>query len=294
MGSVAMFLRLLPQKRKSVLLSILLLAAGVGYVRYLYRSIPPRKFINPLYWLARARGEDCFDARNAILRQGNTALPEVALTFDDGPHRESRAQILDTLQRYGAKATFFDVGRRMAENPDLLLRSIAEGHEIANHSANHIRLPALAPDVRHREINDADITYCRLTGKHLTLFRPPGMRYNTQVTADLKRLGYILVSYTVAVGDYGNSESPSQIAADTLHRIYPGDILLLHDYPATAAALPEILENLQKRGLRCVTISEMLAHLPERPRLAARNYLQNHPERRPPPAPEILSDHRQK
>jgi peptidoglycan/xylan/chitin deacetylase (PgdA/CDA1 family) len=230
--------------------------------------------LNPVYWWHRWRGEDFYIADQGLLMHGNHNLPEVALTFDDGPHPASRALILDTLRRYHVHATFFDVGHNMALHPDLVLRTLAEGHEIANHSTNHQRLDGLPPLERHHEINDADITFCRITGQHLKLLRPPGMRYNTAVLRAARDLGYVVVGYTTASKDFNPKESASFIAQRTLDRTENGSIVLLHDYPTTAAALPDILQALQKRGLRCVTVSELISHLPAQARLPAERLLQ--------------------
>lgn len=239
-----------------------------------HRAIGWGQTFSPVYWWQRLHGEDLYDPQNAILFHGTRARREVALTFDDGPHIQSRARILDTLKRYGVRATFFDVGRRMAENPELVRRTLAEGHEIGNHSSNHDRLIYLNPRALHREINNADITFYRITGQHLTLLRPPGMRYNATVLRATKQLGYIVVGYSTASRDFDPTESADFIANRTLRRTENGSIILLHDYPTTAAALPRILDALRANGYRCVTISEMLAHLPERQRLAANADLQ--------------------
>jgi peptidoglycan/xylan/chitin deacetylase (PgdA/CDA1 family) len=249
----------------------LLFAAAFWYNEH--RTIGWGQTFNPVYWWHRYRGDDLYDIENAFLMHGNRRLPEVALTFDDGPHVESRAKILDTLKQYGAHATFFDVGQRIVESPDLERRTLAEGHEIGNHSYNHYRLPPLSALQRHREINDVDIAFYRVTGQHLALLRPPGMRYDAATLAETKRLGYIVVGYNTASRDFDPTETPAFIAERTLRRTENGSIILLHDYASTAAALPHILATLRADGYRCVTISTMLAHLPERQRLAAERFL---------------------
>ena len=237
-----------------------------------HRTIGWTDTVNPMFWWRRIRGEDIYDADHAFLMRGNHDLPEIALTFDDGPHPQSRARILDTLKEFGAKATFFDVGRRVEERPDLVLRTLAEGHEIANHSTNHNRLPPLSPELRHREINDADIFYYSVAGQHLTLLRPPGMNYDEATLAETKRLGYIVVGYTTLTGDSDISESAQDIAARSVRRSGNGSIILLHDYAPTADALPTILRQLQAKGYHFVTISEMISHLPPKAREQARAF----------------------
>jgi len=264
-----------------VLLAIL--AAAVlycGYVWYTrYRGTGWSHTFNLSLWYRRSRGEDLYHSREALLLHGNRKLAEVALTFDDGPHPKSRPLILDTLKRYGVHATFFDVGANMERHPDLVKRTLAEGHETANHSDHHLYLTDLSPAERRREINDPDIGYFAITSHHLKLLRPPGMRYNAAVLADARGLGYVTVSYTTAAKDADASDpAPAEVIAErTLSRIENGSILLLHDYPSTAEALPAIIETLQKRGYRCVTIPEMLDHLPEPVRTDAHNQLTSTP-----------------
>ncbi len=260
-----------------------LIAAGVlycGYVWYTrYRGTGWSHTFNLNLWYRRSRGEDLYHTREALLLHGNRTLPEVALTFDDGPHPKSRPLILDTLKRYGVHATFFDVGANMERHPDLVQRTLAEGHETANHSDHHLYLTELSSAERRREINDPDIGFFSITAHHLKLLRPPGMRYNATVLADARNLGYVTVSYTTAAKDADASDpAPAEVIAErTLGRVENGSILLLHDYPSTAEALPAILEALQKRGFRCVTIPEMLDHLPEPVRTDARSQLSSTP-----------------
>ena len=267
--------RFVPRSKVGRLISgaafLCLLAGGLWYNQH--RSMSWSQTLNPFYWVGRFRGDDLYLVDKAMLQHGNRSLPEVALTFDDGPHTESRAQILDTLKKYGIHATFFDVGMRMALSPDLVRRTLAEGHEEANHSSTHQRLDVLTDKERHREINEADITYCRITGKHLAYLRPPGMRYNDIVLHDTREAGYIVVGYTTASRDFDPTESAAFIVDRTCERTENGSIILLHDYAATAGALPAILERLQKSGFRFVTISEMIDHLPAHPHAAAEKFL---------------------
>lgn len=250
--------------------ALAILAAGFWALWYNeHRTIGWGETFNPVYWYHRWRGDDLYAADSALLLHGNRSLREIAVTFDDGPHGESCGRILDVLKRCGARATFFNVGICMEQRPDLLRRMLAEGHEVANHTQNHHRLDRLSPARRHREINDADITYYRLTGRHLYLIRPPGMRYTEDVLAAARAMGYITVGFTTASGDFNPGETADFIVNRTLRRTENGSLILLHDYPRTAAALPRILATLQRRGYRFVTISEMIGHLPERQRSAA-------------------------
>ena len=264
-----------PKKRRHFLvisgLIFSLIAAGVVIERQ--RMVTPKEAINPMFWVRYLRGEDLFDEKQALLLHGNRALPEVALTFDDGPHPEGRSAILDILKKYSVHATFFDVGKRIEERPDLVLKSEEEGHEIANHSMYHNRLPKMNARSLHREINDADIAYCEVTGKHLRFFRPPGMQYDDVVLAELKAKGYLTVSYSALAGDFDEQVAPEVIAERIVHNTRNGAIILLHDYAPTVRALPALLDKLKAEGYHFVTLSEMVSHLPDKPRLAAQKLL---------------------
>lgn len=226
--------------------------------------------INPAYWYHRFHGDDLYNSDETVLHHGNRQVPEVALTFDDGPHPESRSVILSILADAGIHATFFDVGVNMIAHPELVTDTLRQGNEIGNHSQDHMhRLDDIAGKDRRREINDTDIIFNEITGKHLSLLRPPGMRYNTEVLQTTRNLGYLVVGYTTASRDFDPDESADIIAQRTLSRTENGSIILLHDYKATASALPKILSGLKQRGFRCVTIGEMIRHLPNAPRAAA-------------------------
>ena len=218
--------------------------------------------ISPVYWVRRIRGVDLYVASTRFLNHGNPRLKEVALTIDDGPHMPTGGQILDILKEYDVKATFFIVGMRAKQQPELLKRMMAEGHEVANHTQNHYRLTTLRPDQMRREINDCDINFCRVTGRHLNLLRPPGVRYNDSVLKVADDLGYTIVGWNCGAKDF-DEVTPDFILDRVLNRVENGSIILLHDdLPSTVVALPRVLAELKRSGYRFVTVSELLAHLP--------------------------------
>jgi peptidoglycan/xylan/chitin deacetylase (PgdA/CDA1 family) len=261
----------------AVVLAAVVYGGFVWYTRF--RGTGWSHTFNLSLWYHRNRGEDLYHSNEALLLHGNRNLREIAITFDDGPHPASRALILDTLKRYGVHATFFDVGANMERHAELVRRTVAEGHEEANHTEHHLYLPELSPSERRREINDTDIAFCAITGGHLKLLRPPGMRMNPTVLAEATRLGYVTVSYTTAAKDADATDpTPARVIAErTIGRMENGSILLLHDYPSTAEALPAILDALHARGFHTVTISEMLERLPEPVRSDAHRQLTSAP-----------------
>jgi peptidoglycan/xylan/chitin deacetylase (PgdA/CDA1 family) len=250
------------RKRWFWLGALALVLLGVGWLWNEHRTIGIEDAVNPMYWWRRAHGLDLYDPQTRILYHGNRELKEVALTIDDGPHTPTGDELLDIFKAYGVRATFFVVGLRMKERPDLIRRMIAEGHEIGNHSQNHYRLDTLRVDQARREINDCDINFCRITGRHFTLMRPPGVRYNDTVLRVADDLGYVIVFWNAAAKDF-EDVTPDFIVNRILGRVENGSIILLHDdRPSTVVAMPRILEALRREGYRFVTVSEMLAHLP--------------------------------
>ena len=249
--------------RKIVLLILIPLLTLAGYYWNEHRTVGLHQAVSPAYWLGRWRGEDLYNPQQHFLMHGNRALPEVALTIDDGPHSPMTGQMLDILRSYRAPATFFVVGENVKKQPELVRRILAEGHEVGNHTQDHQRLDGLALRNVANEINDCDINFSRATGQHLQLLRPPGVRYNDSVLAEAVKLGYITVSDTLGAEDY-KLVSPDFIVRRVTNRTENGSIILLHDqYPETVEALPRIIATLQGEGYRFVTVSQMLAHLPK-------------------------------
>jgi peptidoglycan/xylan/chitin deacetylase (PgdA/CDA1 family) len=237
------------------------LVAG-GWVAEQHRHVPLHDAVNPMFWLRRWRGQDLYDARLRLLYHGSRALPEVALTIDDGPHQPGDARLLEVLREYRVRATFFVIGENIKQHPAIVRRMLAEGHEVGNHTQTHLRLTMLMPRQVRNEIVNCDINYYRATGRHLRLLRPPGGRYNDMVLREARRLGYTTVDETFGVGDY-RPVSADFIVARVLRYAENGAIILLHDEQgATGAALPRIIRGLRRRGYRFVTVSEMIAHLP--------------------------------
>ncbi|OIK10329.1 chitooligosaccharide deacetylase [Bacillus sp. MUM 116] len=191
----------------------------------------------------------------------------VALTFDDGPHPFFTPKILDILEKYHAKATFFVTGLKAEQYPDLIKREFAEGHEIANHTYNHHFQDNLNPRILSDEIKKADKAIKRITGVTPSLFRPVGGYYNDSVikTAVQNQKTVIIWTWGQDSRDWKNPPV-SQICDSVLKGVKPGNIILFHDWHgdqfskkcSTTKALETILEDLKNHGYKCVTMSELL------------------------------------
>ena len=231
-----------------------------GWARH--QKIPLRKVFNPAQWVLHWQGRDHYDPRQALLQEGDPDRREVALTFDDGPDPRYGPQIAAILTSKHVSATFFLVGMRVKEHPEVARLLARDGFELANHTYNHQDLPALKPHQIASELRLCDADVYAATGEHTTLMRPPGVQYNDKVLDVAKSLGYVTVSWTVGARDYEADTTAAFIQDRVLDRTAPGAIILLHqDTPATAGALPGIIDSLRAQGYAFVTISQMLDHL---------------------------------
>lgn len=236
-------------------LAVLLIGAFSGN---LYRQGYHFRGLKPNEWGLRARGEYRHDPERFVVRQGAPDQPMVALTFDDGPSEHTPA-LLDALKAREAHATFFLVGANVVRRPELAQRMAAEGHDVANHTRTHLRLPPLREDQIANEIANGATVIRRATGERVRLFRPPGGQYDARVLAEAARQGEMTVLWSTNTGDW-RARSPRWIANRVLSNVENGDIVLMHEArPETAAALPAILRALQERGFRLVTVSELMA-----------------------------------
>lgn len=203
--------------------------------------------------------------------RGSRASRCVALSFDDGPDPEVTPLVLDALAQYGARATFFTIGRSLEAHPLLARRLKDEHHELGNHSWSHSRWQNFFRSRRQQlEIERGAQAIGALTGKRAAgpaqpLFRPPfGLRTPPMVLAAW-RMQLTMVSWSLHSHDTRGGD-PARIAQRVLEKIRPGDIVLMHDghdvpgrhRPACAQALPRILQGLREKGLQCVTVSELL------------------------------------
>ncbi|ROU03937.1 polysaccharide deacetylase family protein [Histidinibacterium lentulum] len=188
-----------------------------------------------------------------------TAQPVVAMTFDDGPHPSLTPQLLDMLAARNIKATFYLIGNRVAQFPAITRRIAAEGHEIGNHSWSHPFLNGRSDLSVIREIDATTEAIFDVTGRPPVTFRPPyGAFTNAQrrMLHAHRRLPTIL--WSVDPQDWRRPGS-GVIASRIVSHSRPGAIILTHDiHSGTIAAMPATLDGLTGRGLRFVTVSQML------------------------------------
>lgn len=222
---------------------------------------PPERVFSGRYWLARWREEDLFTPEG-ILWRGNRDLPEIALTFDDGPDPATTSRVLDILKAEGVRATFFVLGKKAKQHPEIIRRMIADGHAIGCHSYDHQLQTRLTEAQVWRQIQDSEAAIRKVGGRFVA-YRPPWLRYNQQVLNAARAWRLPVVMYTVASDPIRWGDNRKLWVYGCVERMRNGAILLMHDtYPQTAAALPDVLRELKARGYRFVTIPEMIDHLP--------------------------------
>lgn len=198
-----------------------------------------------------------------VYHRVNTEEKIVAITFDDGPHPKYTAEILDILAEYGAKATFFVIGKNLELYGDVTRRAAEEGHEIGNHTYTHTALQTLGRTALAREILDSEALIAECIGRRPAVFRPPGGSSSALVEEIVAKSGDKIILWDVDTRDWAGRPSDA-IVKTVMRNTVPGSIILFHDYAVekstTVDALKEILPQLCAAGYRFVTVSELLSY----------------------------------
>ncbi len=201
-----------------------------------------------------------------VFRRGDSQT-DFALTFDDGPDPIYTPLLLDLLKRYGAKATFFVVGRHAQQYPDIVRRMHAEGHQIGIHNYIHRANWLMSPAAVRRQIYLTQKIIHQITGKRPVYYRPPWGIVNQ---SDLSRYSqYDIVLWSSLFGDWRKRVGREKLTTRMLRKLRGGEIMLLHDCGNTwganrdapaemLAALEHVLQEAQKRGLQAVTIGSLM------------------------------------
>ncbi|HEY3397492.1 MAG TPA: PEGA domain-containing protein [Armatimonadota bacterium] len=183
----------------------------------------------------------------------------VALTFDDTPFIGYTERLMKLLREYRVVATFFVVGRKAADSPELIRRLHEDGHAIENHSQTHPHLTALSPTEMRSELDKCSEVIAQILGDRPKYYRPPGGNGNAQVDGIARGLGLAYAGWDVNVHDY-NTPQAQLIADRVVSGTRNGDIILLHDgVDATLQALPDIITRLRREGVTFVTLDALLA-----------------------------------
>ena len=192
--------------------------------------------------------------------------PYIAMTFDDGPSATLTPKLLDLLAAHHIKATFFVVGENVAEHPEIVARAAQEGHEIANHSWSHPNLGKMSDESVRRQLQQTDDAIKNATGKRPTLMRPPyGSITSREKHWIHDEFGYDIILWDVDPLDW-KRPGPAVVRARILKETRPGSIVLSHDiHPGTIEAMPSTFDELEAKGFKFVTVSELIRMATARP-----------------------------
>lgn len=186
------------------------------------------------------------------------AAPEqkvAALTFDDGPHREYTARLLDGLKERGVKATFFLMGQNIEGNEELVRRMQQEGHLIGNHSYRHIQLTKAGEEAVCEAVDQTEQIIEEITGTRPQYLRPPYGDWNDSLEC---RMNLTTVFWTLDSLDW-KLKNTEKIVRQVERKINNGDIILMHDiFPASVDAALELVDHLKEKGYTFVTVEELL------------------------------------
>ncbi|WP_341301451.1 polysaccharide deacetylase family protein [Lysinibacillus sp. FSL H8-0500] len=188
---------------------------------------------------------------------GDPTKKRIALTFDDGPHPKVTEQILNILDKYHAKATFFMLGSRVQYYPDIANDVLARGHEVGNHTWNHPVLTKLTHEQVMKEFNSTAAEIEKAINQGATVFRPPYGATNDAINAEIP---IPVVLWTIDTLDWKHRNA-QQLLPHVKNNLHNNAIVLMHDiHQSTADGLDAVLAYLQEQGYEFVTVSEILPY----------------------------------
>ena len=184
----------------------------------------------------------------------------IALTFDDGPGPYT-AHLLDILDQYGAKATFFLIGSKVSGQASVVRSIQARGHQLGNHSWSHPELPKLSVNQIAGEIDRTNEAIRQATGVKPTILRPPYGAVNGVVLEQLRARGMSSILWSVDTRDWADRNSQI-VCSRAVAGARPGAIILMHDIHQTSVnAVPCILSSLKQQGYSFVTVQGLLGNM---------------------------------
>lgn len=178
----------------------------------------------------------------------------IALTFDDGPNQDKTLTLIKLLNENKMHATFFMVGNRMVNAPDVLKEVLKNGNEIGSHSYHHKNLTRLKKEELLEEENKTNTIYKSITGEDLKLLRPPYGNVNQEMK---ENLNYVFINWNLDTEDWRYRDE-KHVYDSVIEKVEDGDIILMHDlYDSTIEAVRKLLPELYVRGFQVVSVSEL-------------------------------------
>lgn len=182
--------------------------------------------------------------------------PMVALTFDDGPQTAVGNQIMDVAAKYDAKVTFYMTADRVPSRAAEVQRMVAEGHEVGNHTLNHVILTKVSAAEVVKQVEKGNDVIEQYSGVRPATMRLPGGGKNATVIANIHQP---IILWNIDTLDWKTKNTASTVSS-VLNNVKDGDIVLMHElYSATGNAVDIIIPELAARGFQMVTVSELAA-----------------------------------
>ncbi|RJQ11259.1 MAG: polysaccharide deacetylase family sporulation protein PdaB [Bacillota bacterium] len=210
--------------------------------------------------LAITNGELAVVGRLQPIRNVTGAGDRVAVTFDISWGEVMPPKVLAVLKEYGVTCTFFLSGPWASSHPELVSDIVRDGHEIASHGYRHVNMSTLTKEAIEENIKQAHEAIKEASGVEPDLLRPPNGDYNNLVIETAQGLGYKVIEWGLDSHDWMNP-GVTYIVKRVLDRAKSGDIVLMHASDTcrqTDQALPAILEGLAAKGVKVVTVGELL------------------------------------
>ncbi|HED23796.1 MAG TPA: polysaccharide deacetylase family protein [Firmicutes bacterium] len=210
-----------------------------------------------------------FGAQADLTRRGPSAGGKVALTFDDGPSSGYTPAILKILAEKKVYATFFMVGSRVEQYPNIAAQIVEEGHATGNHTYSHITVPNAPPSMLVSQIMRTNFLLLQHTGTYPRYLRPPRGLYDARMRRIARLLGQEIILWSLSSQDWHRRATASGIVRRILNQVTAGDIILFHDSGSllggeggdrspTIEALGPIIDGLRAQGLEPVSLEELI------------------------------------
>lgn len=182
---------------------------------------------------------------------------KIYLTFDDGPTPEITEWVLQELEKYSAKATFFCIGNNIEKHPEIFEKLITKGHSIGNHTFNHLNgwktsTEGYLENSIQWSVVSGQSPNCQLQSANCNLFRPPYGKIKVSQAKKLRQLGYKIIMWDVLSADYDATISAEKCLENATKKVTSGSIIVFHDsvkaFPHLEYTLPKALKYFKEKG----------------------------------------------
>lgn len=245
-----------------VTIAFTVILAGLSFL-YAYQPFNPLLFFVPAFvysvFLFYGSFFVCSNFYMKVICSGDTTEKKIAISFDDGPDRDYTPELLNYLKSEGIKATFFLIGNKVQEQPDLAKRIYAEGHLIGNHSWSHSAFFDIysAAKVR-KEIAQTNSIINATLGVQPAIFRPPYGVTNPSIKKAVVNSEMTAMGWTIRSYDSNLNTPPETIIRNVTEKIAPGAVILFHDTnPATVKIVSGVIGKAQEKGFEIVRLDEL-------------------------------------